>query len=261
MEKDGIRIFLETPETLELAAPGSKNEKIKCFKRKQTSKRKEKLPPYIPYKSIFEEKYLSKLTERQKILALKYQTNVENASSLFIAVNDIRVEEKNNISNTKISDETVNNRKGSKKNINDDKSKTEIHENPTESLREPCNKKLIEDRPMKHGQGVSKNMANEKYLHIKLRPKTLLHWMPFKTTINCEQCKEGVIDLLNYFGWIQKQHECKLTYKAKMQKIKLLSKMMKSKCICKIEEKFFIEAFSFNQANCCKTNVQNKVKM
>lgn len=89
MENDSIRVFLESPRTLE---PISEID-IKP-PRTRTLKRKEKLPPYIPFKNIFEETDLSKLTERQRILALKYQSTEFKPSSLFLAVNDVNFNHK-----------------------------------------------------------------------------------------------------------------------------------------------------------------------
>lgn len=83
MDKN-IKVFLESPNTLELA-----NEPKQQTKR-QPKKKQARDIPYSPLKSIYEEQDLSKLTERQKLLAIKFQSIGKQASNLFLAVNDIK---------------------------------------------------------------------------------------------------------------------------------------------------------------------------
>lgn len=86
MQED-IRIFLESPRSLELVdeAPTVKTHKA------QKRNRRERLPPRIPFHNIYAQTDLSKLTERQRILAMKFQANRSRASSLFLAVNDLYI--------------------------------------------------------------------------------------------------------------------------------------------------------------------------
>lgn len=83
---DDIRVFLESPRTHELV---SETDTKMSGRRRRSSRRKEKLPPYIPFRNVYEERDLSKLTERQRIMALKFQSASSHLSSLFLAVNDI----------------------------------------------------------------------------------------------------------------------------------------------------------------------------
>lgn len=86
--EDEIRTFLESPKSYELASETD----IKVQSRKKTRRKKrEKLPPYIPFKSVYEETDMMRLTERQKIMAIKFQSAKSQLSSLFLAVNDINV--------------------------------------------------------------------------------------------------------------------------------------------------------------------------
>lgn len=86
-----IRNFIESPKTLELVSesctqvPTTTRKSIKKYKKK----REGKLSTFVPLKSIYEETDLSKLTERQRILAIKFQTVGKNVNSLFLAVNNI----------------------------------------------------------------------------------------------------------------------------------------------------------------------------
>lgn len=95
--------FLESPFSLDPIEINLKecteehNDNERSVTKKATrKKRKERLPPYIPYKSIYEQSDLSKLTERQRIMALKFQTSSNNTNSLLLAVNDIRVDKVDN---------------------------------------------------------------------------------------------------------------------------------------------------------------------
>lgn len=96
--KQNFKDFLESPNTLEPVS-GTDIEKVqhsmlqrsKLFALANKRRKKiQKLPPFVPLKSIYEEQDLSKLTERQRILALKFQTVKDKASSLFLAVNNIK---------------------------------------------------------------------------------------------------------------------------------------------------------------------------
>ncbi|ELA41266.1 uncharacterized protein VICG_01639 [Vittaforma corneae ATCC 50505] len=94
---DDIRVFLESPRTHELVSEAD----IKTSRGRKSNKRKEKLPPYIPFRNIYEETDFSKLTERQKIMALKFQSASSRLSSLFLAVNDIAQANDSNVSSKK----------------------------------------------------------------------------------------------------------------------------------------------------------------
>jgi len=84
--EDDIRVFLESPCTHELRSEPDIKAKPAPVKRRV---RRERLPPYIPFKSIYEERDMSKLTERQRIMASKFQSMDRQPSSLFLVVNDI----------------------------------------------------------------------------------------------------------------------------------------------------------------------------
>lgn len=89
MKSDNIRVFLESPNTLEpVSELDIKKSDIRHFKKRKPVK--EKLPPYVPVKSIYLETDFSKLTERQKILAIKYQSHQSQINPLFLAVNDLK---------------------------------------------------------------------------------------------------------------------------------------------------------------------------
>ncbi|KAM0680314.1 hypothetical protein GINT2_001368 [Glugoides intestinalis] len=81
-----FKTYLETPKSYELASEIDIKPPIKKTVRR---KRKERLPPYIPFKSVYEETDMMRLTERQKIMAIKFQSAKTKLSSLFLAVNDI----------------------------------------------------------------------------------------------------------------------------------------------------------------------------
>lgn len=83
-----IRTFLESPKTYEMAVEHNSD---KILRKRRCRKRKEMLPPYIPFKSIYEETQMEKLTERQRIMVQKFRSVGSNANSLFIAANDIQV--------------------------------------------------------------------------------------------------------------------------------------------------------------------------
>ena len=70
MEKN-IKTFLESPHSLEFP---SEAELKRGKSRFQLKKKQEKLPPFIPFKNIYQETDFSKLTERQKILAIKFKS-------------------------------------------------------------------------------------------------------------------------------------------------------------------------------------------
>ena len=92
-----IKVFLESPKTQELASEANilksrqkLKENAKIFNKSRKNKRKNiKLPSFIPMKNVYEQQDLSKLTERQRILALKFQTMKDKASNLFLAVNNL----------------------------------------------------------------------------------------------------------------------------------------------------------------------------
>jgi len=89
MKSDNIRVFLESPNTLEpVSELDIKKRDIRHLRKRKPGK--EKLPPYVPVKSIYLETDLSKLTERQKILAIKYQSHQSQINPLFLAVNDLK---------------------------------------------------------------------------------------------------------------------------------------------------------------------------
>lgn len=87
-EKDEIRVFLESPCTNEFASEADIEQKHKMVPKK-LRRRKQRLPPYVPFKSIYEESDMYKLTERQRIIAQKFKSAGSRVSSLFLAVNDI----------------------------------------------------------------------------------------------------------------------------------------------------------------------------
>lgn len=93
--KDNIRVFLESPRSMELINnPIIEKGKIYIPKRRKgKKKRTESLPPYIPYKSVYQRTDFDKMTERQKLLALKFQTNYGKVSSLFLTVHGISIED------------------------------------------------------------------------------------------------------------------------------------------------------------------------
>lgn len=91
MEED-IRTFLESPSSLELA---SEIDLVKTHKSR--NKKRGKQPSCIPFRSVYAQTDLSKLTERQRILALKFQTNKLQVNSLFLAVNELAVPNKDRI--------------------------------------------------------------------------------------------------------------------------------------------------------------------
>jgi len=91
-DDDEIRAFLASPRSIEMmcdanASINSNPPDVAVKTRRRAKNRK--LPPYIPYKSIFVETDYGRLTERQKILAIKFQTMSRAATSMFLAVNEI----------------------------------------------------------------------------------------------------------------------------------------------------------------------------
>lgn len=82
---EDIEMFLASPNTLELD-PDAILKPTRSIPKK---KRKQRLPPYIPFKTVYEETDMSKLTERQKIMAMKFRTAEKNLNPLFLAANDI----------------------------------------------------------------------------------------------------------------------------------------------------------------------------
>lgn len=94
MEKS-IRVFLESPKTLELASEASISKTRNTLKKisKRGKKKEKKLPAFVAIKSVYEEKDLSKLTERQRLLAIKFQSIGNKANSLFLAVHNIKSNE------------------------------------------------------------------------------------------------------------------------------------------------------------------------
>lgn len=99
-----IKVFLESPKSLELASESSikkAKEQLKQkakmnVKVKKDNRKSSKLPKFVPVRSIYEIQDLSKLTERQRILALKFQTMKDQASNLFLAVNNINMDSSKN---------------------------------------------------------------------------------------------------------------------------------------------------------------------
>lgn len=83
-EEDGIRVFLSTPESME-PKPGHDIKQ----RRRQRRKKPLEIPPLVRYKSVYEQTDLTRLTERQRLMALKFRANVQNASRLFLAVNEL----------------------------------------------------------------------------------------------------------------------------------------------------------------------------
>ncbi|KAI5148502.1 hypothetical protein ENBRE01_0363 [Enteropsectra breve] len=91
MENQNIRVFLPSPRSLN--SDGEEYEikaQVRQITRRKRASRKDALPLYVPYKSIFEETDLSRLTPRQRIIVEKYHQNKGKISSLFLAVNEIR---------------------------------------------------------------------------------------------------------------------------------------------------------------------------
>lgn len=88
--EEDVRVFLESPFTHDFLSEADVKVDVKPAHRPpKRRKRRERLPPYVPFRSIYEEKDFSKLTERQKVLALMFQSAQAQPSSLFLAVNDI----------------------------------------------------------------------------------------------------------------------------------------------------------------------------
>lgn len=90
---DELRVFLESPVTNELVSELDMytKERNKQPIRRKNSRKQSKLPPYIPFRNIYEETDLSKLTERQRLMVQKFQSASAQVSSLFVAVNDLNL--------------------------------------------------------------------------------------------------------------------------------------------------------------------------
>lgn len=86
--KSEIKVYLESPQTLAVE-PVTKQVKQR---RKATKKRKERIPKFVaPPQNIYLTTDYSKLTERQRLMALRFQSLKDKAKSLFLAVNNIDV--------------------------------------------------------------------------------------------------------------------------------------------------------------------------
>lgn len=229
-----IKIFLESPKTQESASEADlmdyKNTMISLTKeaglKSKKSKRKERLPPYIPYKSIYSETDFSKLTERQRILVLKYQTNKSNLSSLFLAVNDINNGEPNQ-------DLIESNIKTEKKSSEKSVKEREVVSVVDETI---YNENLVETMANKRKNFTRKTIAPPVYC--------------------CNNCYSELEDLQGFLAWLQNKHSCKLRQTITNLLKNINFNLEKKRCVCKREERLYTQILNISNKRCCGINDQ-----
>lgn len=225
MEKDDIRVFLQSPNSLEPASETDLNKKQPRQAKKPRRKRqiKENLQPYYPLKSIYLETDFTKLTERQKILALKYQANFSQANPLFLAVNNLEGQ-------TPISKKRQN--------------KSDSNENSTFS-----------DRNKDYETDTKKNKSKKEKVLIKkdakLKKEKSIANNAVAASQKCAICYHDSFELLEFLIWLEDAHKCKLVEKIQELK-KFVSKFIDNKdCICAFEKDVFLKATEIAKEKCC----------
>lgn len=220
MHSKDVRVFLESPNTLEYAAENNlknKQLKIKSNKKAQNTFLTCSTLPI----SIYLENDYSKLTERQKILALKFRANQNSLNPLFMAVNGITNDSANFDKNeTKL--DKIKNIKKSAQDMGDNKAKqssTLIKSNRLVGLR------------------TYKRARNTK--DIKQKKET-----------PCDRCSLDLEDLLNFITWFSTVHNCEQVAEVSCMKEQLKSYVKDKKCVCKIEKKLFIAATKISNMDC-----------
>ncbi|KAI5170417.1 hypothetical protein PAEPH01_1415 [Pancytospora epiphaga] len=184
---DEIRVFLESPLSLDPVDPEALKTSESIIKnyngqRQRKKKRKERLPPYVPFKSIYEQTDLSKLTERQRRMVMKFQDNKERVSNLFLEVHGIYLQ-------TPASIERKMNREKKMK-ISLDTCRTKAHR------KENCARNNID------GEGDDQQIAKPDCDKVIEVISDLNVRLPFCVRLTCKCCREDAIDLLKYTNWI-----------------------------------------------------------
>lgn len=172
IEKKGLSKSFS--KNISLGPRGDLQNKGKPKSRKGTVK-KSKADFYVPVKSIYEQEDLSKLTERQRILAARFHSMEGEASSLFLAVNNISEKAKG------------------KSNI--------VHS------RQPKKQAL------------------------------------------CKKCESDFENLKMFVNWLGDLHICTIT-----RKIKLFAKKLqiRNECLCDPNHSFYKTVYGFLNRKCCK---------
>lgn len=285
--KDEIRTFLESPFSLDPASTEPTKTKKKSVSTKK--KRKVALPPYIPFKSIYEQSDLSKLTERQRLMALKFQTNCDNANSLFLAVNCIYPKDEINKTNSKARDTSniyMQSRSMRNKAIKGNKRHSRMMNNklsksPLKSKENNVNadaqmsykvargditdgNKYQADTPgpvenhMINGnidgsdQLVTENTPTFSIIKLKVAPLKIK--LPFKMAITCANCKEDMCDLFKFLCWCHGRHRsCRYGNECLMLRNKLAFIIGARSCVCEAEESFYVQALAWGNLTCCRS--------
>ncbi|KAI4290870.1 hypothetical protein PAPHI01_0144 [Pancytospora philotis] len=251
MKQLPIAVYLESPVSLEPADPkealrGQQSAPAapRCARRR---KRKEALPPYIPYRSIYVEQDLSKLTERQRIMALKFQSNRDKVSKLFLEVNGIPSVGAAETGGAAAQFENLETPGG-------------MHEPESASGQagdgaEAYRPKLIEDgdliaRLEKYvAEARGEEPAVEFTVKLKVQPRIIR--LACANMVTCSRCRPGVLELVDMLGWLASKHRCSQRYQIECLRNKVAQAAGLQQCICEFEEALYEEARKVAMSGCC----------
>lgn len=277
VNNEEVRVFLESPKSLTLIDPSD----IKCNiqsvprqqpPRKHRRKRRESLPPYIPYKSIYAQEDLSLLTERQRIMALKFQTNKDRVSSLFLEVNGIYLERNLPTARAKVPLRTATN---SSKNafakdvlvpneayIKHDETFGPGEISESDSIKNanplaPCNenstlistKRILVPGNAHHCEIMAEELSRNIMITLQISPYIVR--LPAQVMLQCTKCKADTLDLLNMLVWLADKHDCQYKYQILSLYGKVFSLSRAQSCICVEEDVLYRLATILSEQECC----------
>lgn len=215
---DNIPTFLETPPSLEIESERDYN---KCKSSRTRSRKRRALPcEFVTYKSVYEQKDLTKLTERQRIMALKFRANAEKATRLFLAVN-------------------------------------ELDDSPWPTgqrieMADVRGKKWIKQRQMKpNSPKLACRTKRAEKCSAPAFSSSILK-LSFYQKVACKNCLESAKDILEFSNWLYKNHYCPLSTEIKAVRDSIAYLIGKEDCICKSEAVYYYELAGISERNMCK---------
>lgn len=265
---DGIRVFLESPPSLEPASDGPcKGRRAPARPRRR---RGAALPPYVPFTSVYEQSDLTRLTERQALMALKFQANRDSASALFLAVNGICPRDGAAGPAT-----GENQRKGPRK-TNLKMRTADAHDNSVYMQSKRADGRGMLPGPAgghsgRAGGAIEADTWDAEFALctgapredatarmsalslIRLRMAPLRVRLPFRPAVVCAGCREGICDLLRFLGWCSRRHRaCRHGGECRRARDRLAFAVGRRLCVCEAERAFYAQALFWGNLACCR---------
>lgn len=246
--RDGIRTYLSSPLSFDAAYSGAQEGCAAACCRappqpRRRRRRREALPPYIPYSSVYERSDLTGLTERQRIMALKFQTNVSNVSNLFLEVNGIYLQTGRGApGKVAKSDDAPVNKRGNK-------TRPGARNNRMHKYLQVETKRRAGRR--RADSGADGGAAGRAIEPVRLRARPLKIRLPFSARITCESCREDICDLLKFLNWACSTHSCAGADGIRRVRSSLALLVGNRSCVCDLEDDLFNLAFEATDLDCC----------